>query len=114
MRRRRCGASRPDLRCSETGRVTSAPHFEVRVEAGAAHGGLFEFEQTTYYHVVDLRSNVVVMTFESATTATVSTSGGRWTDHVHTGVSDISIAPDQRSVRVRYHDGWEDTVALPP
>jgi hypothetical protein len=94
--------------------MTSAvPRFEVRVEEGAAHGGLFEYEQTTYYHVVDLRSNEVVMTFESETTASLSTGGGHWTDHNHTGVSHVSLAPDQRSVRVQYRDGWEASVALP-
>jgi hypothetical protein len=90
------------------------PRFEVRVEEGAAQGGLFVYEQTTYYHVVDLRSNEVVMTFESeTTTASLSAAGGHSTDHNHTGVSYVSIAPDQRSVRVQYHDGWEDSLALP-
>jgi hypothetical protein len=90
-----------------------APRFEVRVEDDAANGGLFEYEQTTHYRVVDLRTNEVIMTFESEVTATYGTSGGQWTDHIHTGVAEVSIAPDQRSVRVRYHDGWEDSVALP-
>ena len=89
------------------------PRFEIRVDEGAAQGGLFGYEQTTYYHVVDLRSNEVVMTFESETTASLSTPGGQPTDHSHTGVSYVSIAPDQRSVRVQYHDGWEESVALP-
>ena len=93
--------------------MTSAARFEVRVEEGAAHGGLFEYEQTTLYRVVDLRTNDVVMTFAGETTASSSTIGGQWTDHVHTGVTDVSITPDQRAVRVRYHDGWEDTVPLP-
>jgi hypothetical protein len=87
--------------------------FEVRVDEGPARGGLFEYEQTTYYHVVDLRSNEVVMTFESETTARSTASGGHWTDHNHTGVAEVAVAPDQRSVRVRYHGGWEESVALP-
>jgi hypothetical protein len=91
----------------------NGPRFEVRVEEGSAHGGLFEYEQTTFYHVVDLRSDDVVMTFESEVTASLSSTGAGWTDHNHTGVSHVSIAPDERSVRVRYHDGWEESVALP-
>lgn len=87
--------------------------FEVRVEQGAASGGLFAYEQRTYYHVVDVRTNDVVMTFEGVTTATLSTNDGQWTDHVHSGVSDVSIAADHRSIRVRHHDGWEETVPLP-
>jgi hypothetical protein len=89
------------------------PRFELRIEEGPAQGGLFEFEQTTYYHVVDLQSNEVVMTFEGETTASLGASGAEWTDHNHTGVSEVIISPDQRSVRVRYRDGWEESVALP-
>ena len=93
--------------------MTSVARFEVRVEEGAPHGGLFAYQQTTVYRVVDLRTNEVVMTFARETTASLSPSGGQWTDHVHTGVMDVAITPDQRAVRVRYHDGWEETVAMP-
>jgi hypothetical protein len=91
---------------------SAVPPFEVRIEEGAAHGGLFEYEQTTYHRVVDGRTGEVVMTFEGVTTASLGT-GGQWTGHNHTGVAQVSIAPDGRSVRVTHHDGWEESVALP-
>jgi hypothetical protein len=87
--------------------------YEVRTEEGPASGGLYALEQTTYYHVVDLRSNEVVMTFESQMSASPSTSGQGWTDHQHSGVSSVTIAPDGQSVVVVRHDGWEERVPLP-
>ena len=35
----------------------------VLVEEGPPRGGLFELEQTTYYRVVDTRTQAVVLTF---------------------------------------------------
>lgn len=91
----------------------AAPRFEVRIEEGSAHGGLFELEQTTYFHVVDLRSNETIMTFEGETSASASRSGAGWTDYTHTGVSAVTIAPDGRSLQVTYHSGWQEQIALP-
>jgi hypothetical protein len=41
-----------------------AERFEIVVEEGPPHGGLYELEQRTYYRVVDTRSQEVVMTFQ--------------------------------------------------
>lgn len=87
--------------------------YEVRTEEGPAHGGLYALEQTTYYHVVDLKTNDVVMSFESRMSASLSGTGQGWTDHQHSGVSSVTIAPDGRSAVVVHHDGWEEQVPLP-
>jgi hypothetical protein len=87
--------------------------YEVRTEDGPAQDGLYELEQTTYYHVVDLQSNEVVMTFESQISATPGAGGQGWADYQHSGVSSVTIAPDGQSVVVVRHDGWEERVPLP-
>lgn len=87
--------------------------FEVEVEEGPAHGGLYELEQTTYYRVVDTRSHEVVLTFRGEMEASLSTSTGMWDDHRYSGVREVAVAPDERSVHVQYHDGREETVPLP-
>jgi hypothetical protein len=61
--------------------------------------------------VIDTRSNRVVLAFEGEMSARLD--GGMWSDHQYSGVSEIVIAPDERSVRVRYHGGREETVPLP-
>lgn len=90
-----------------------ASRFEVVVEEGPPHGDLYELEQTTYYRVVDRRSNEVVMTFRGEMEASLSRSSGMWDDYHFSGVCEVVIAPDQRSVLVRNHDGREETVPLP-
>ena len=85
--------------------------FKVEVEEGPAHGDLYELEQTTFYRVVDTRSKKVVMIFEGEMEARLS--GGMWSDHRHSGACEVTIAPDERSVRVKYHGGHAETVPLP-
>lgn len=87
--------------------------FVVEVEEGPAHGGLYELEQTTFHRVVDTRSNEVVMTFRGEMSASLSTSTGRWDDHHYSGVCEVAVAPDEQSVRVKYHGGREETLPLP-
>ncbi|MBN1933148.1 MAG: hypothetical protein JW934_00710 [Anaerolineae bacterium] len=86
--------------------------FTVRVEEGNAHGGLYELEQTTYYQVVDTLSGAVVMTFEGEMEASLS-DVGLWDDYHFSGVREVTVAPDEQSVTVRYYDGREETVQLP-
>ncbi len=87
--------------------------FEVLVQEGAPHGGLYELEQTTYYHVVDRRSKKVVLTFQGEMEASLSTTTGMWDDYHFSGVCEVRIAPGEQSVVVRYHDGREETAPLP-
>jgi hypothetical protein len=87
--------------------------FEVVVEQGAPHGDLFELEQTTTYRVVDRHSNQIVMTFRGEMEASLSTSTGLWDDYQFSGVCQVTIAPDERSVIVTYCDGREESVPLP-
>ena len=87
------------------------PRFEVQIEDGGAHGGLYELEQTTYYRVVDTRTGAVVLAFEGETSANYK--DGQWTDYVHGGVCGVTVAPDERSVRVTYYGGLEESVPLP-
>lgn len=87
--------------------------FEVQVEEGAPHGGLYELEQTTYYRVVDRESGEVVMAFRGEMEASLSTETGMWDDYRFSGVCEVTIANDEQSVNVRYHDGREETEEIP-
>ena len=87
--------------------------FEVVEEVGAPRGDIFELEQMTYYHVVDRRSDEIIMTFERLMEASLSRDTGLWDDYLFTGVGEVVIAPDQRSVIVKYLDGLEETLPLP-
>ena len=90
-----------------------ASRFEVVVEEGSPRGDLYELEQKTYHRVVDRHSNQIIMVFESLMEASLSTSTGLWDDYRFTGVCEVSIAPDEQSVIVKYHDGLVERVALP-
>jgi hypothetical protein len=87
--------------------------FELLVEEGSPHGGFYELEQTTYYRVVDWRSDEVVMTFEGEMEASLSTTTGMWDDYRFSGVREVLLAPDEQSVIVQHHDGREEIVPLP-
>jgi hypothetical protein len=88
--------------------------FGLLVEAGAPRGDLYELEQTTYYHVVDRCSKAVVLSFREEMEASLSTTTGMWDNYRYSGVRQVLVAPDERSVTVRYHDEREETVPLPP
>ncbi|OPZ15137.1 MAG: hypothetical protein BWZ10_01785 [candidate division BRC1 bacterium ADurb.BinA364] len=87
--------------------------FVVRVEEGPPRGGLYELEQTTYFHVVDTRTNLPAMTFLGELEASLSAETGLWENYRCSGVREAAIAPDGRSVLVRRFDGSEETVGLP-
>lgn len=91
----------------------AAGRFEVVVEEGVPRGDLYELEQTTTFYIVDRRSNRTVMTFEGRMEASLSTDSGLWDDYNFSGVREVSIAPDQLSVVVKYHEGREEIIALP-
>jgi hypothetical protein len=87
--------------------------FEVWVEKGAPRGDLYELEQKTIYRVVDLASNEVLMAFEGLMEASLSRETGLWDDYTFSGVREVFLAPDERSVTVQYCDGREEIVPLP-
>ena len=86
--------------------------FVVLVEEGLPHGGLFELEQTTYHRVVDTRTRAVVLTFSGEMAASFSGANGSWEDYHWSGVREVMIAPDEKSVIVQYFDGREEAVVL--
>ncbi len=86
------------------------PRFRVEVEEGPAHGDLYELEQTTFFRVIDTRTGKVVLALEGEMSARLD--GGVWSDHQYSGVREVVIAPDQRSVHVKYHDGRRERVSL--
>ena len=96
-----------DMRGQQAGR------FEVVVEDGSPHDGLYELEQTTYHKVVDRYSGQVVMTFEGQMEASLSTTTGMWDDYRLFGVCEVILAPDEQAVIVKYCDGHEETASLP-
>jgi hypothetical protein len=87
--------------------------FEVVVEQGSPRGDLYELEQKTTHQVVDTHSKQIILVFESLMEASLSRDTGMWDDYRFTGVSAVSIAPDEQSVIVEYHDGLVETVPLP-
>jgi hypothetical protein len=91
-----------------------ATRYEVRVEDGPPRGDLYELEQKTYYQVVDVTSNEVLMTFEGLMEASLSRDNGLWDDYCFTGVCEVRLAPDEGSVVVQYYDGREEVMPLPP
>jgi hypothetical protein len=86
--------------------------FVVLVEEGPPRGGLFELEQTTYHRVVDTRTQAVVLTFRGEMAASFSATTGSWEDYHGSGVREVTVAPDERTVIVKYYDNREETVAL--
>lgn len=87
--------------------------FEVVAEEGVPRGDLYELEQTTYYHVVDRQTGWIVLTFEGRLESSLSTDTGLWDDYRVSGVGEVCISPDERSVVVKYCNGREETVQLP-
>jgi len=87
--------------------------YEIQVQEGALHGDLYELEQTTYFHVVDVDTQTVVLTFQGEMEASLSRDSGLWDDYSFSGVRDVTLAPDQQSVLVHYHDRHEEIVPLP-
>jgi hypothetical protein len=86
--------------------------FVVLVEEGPPRGGLFELEQTTYYRVVDTRTQEVMLTFRGEMEAGFSATTGSWEDCHAYGVREVAVAPDEKTVIVKYYDHREETVAL--
>lgn len=86
--------------------------FEVVVEEGIPRGGLYELEQTTYYLVIDRHTGHTVLIFEGKLEASLSTETGMWDGHHTSGVIDVIVAEDERSVLVSYHDGHQETLSL--
>jgi hypothetical protein len=87
--------------------------FEVVVERGSPHGGLYELEQTIYYQVVDRQLREIILTFECEMEASLSSTTGMWDDYRFSGVCEVSITPDERWVVVLHCDGREEMVPLP-
>ncbi len=105
------------------------PRYEIRVELGHAHGGLYELEQQIWHEVYDTREDRVVLRFAGELEATLSTDGDGWTDLGGTGIVDVKVergryavatrGEDDRTLRWRLSDGarWlveTDFAALEP
>ena len=84
----------------------------VLVEEGPPRGDLFELEQTTYHRVVDTRTQEVVLTFRGEMEASFSATTGSWEDYHWSGVREVAVAPDDKTVIVEYYDDREETIAL--
>ena len=84
----------------------------VLVEEDPPRGGLFELEQTTYHRVVDTRTQEIVLTFRGEMEASFSATTGSWGDYYWSGVREVAVPPDEKTVIVRYYDGREETIAL--
>lgn len=90
------------------------PRYTVQIEEGSGHGDLYELERSTYYRVVDRRTQQVVLSFEGELFATLSRDTGQWDDYHYSGVSSVTLAPDERTVHVTYYGGRTEDVPLPP
>ncbi|TFH15899.1 hypothetical protein E4H04_07525 [Candidatus Bathyarchaeota archaeon] len=87
--------------------------FEVRMVEGPPRGGLYELEQTTYFHVVDLQADEILLKFQGEMEASLSRDTGLWEDHRYSGVCEVVISPDEKTALVKYHNGNQEFVALP-
>lgn len=85
----------------------------VVVEKKAPRGDLYELEQKTIYQVMDMHCNKVVLVFEELMEASLSRDDGQWGNTQFTGVKEILVADDDKTVSVRYHDGQENVISLP-
>lgn len=86
----------------------------VRIEEGPTRGDLFELEQATFFHIVDLFSGEVILTFRGDMEASLSRDNAQWDDYHYSGVSQVTISPDQKTARVEYFNRPEELVPLPP
>lgn len=87
------------------------PRFAVIVEQGPPHGDLYELEQTTYYYVVDRHTQEVILTFRGEMEASLG-DAGLWDNYHFSGVCEVTMAPDETAVMVKYGDGREEIVSL--
>ena len=87
--------------------------YKVRVVKGSDRGDLYELEQITYFQIVDLISNKIIITFEEKMEATISRDSGLWEDYQYSGVYEVTISPDEKTALVKYHDGKQEYIALP-
>ena len=87
--------------------------YEVRTVQGPARGDLFELEQTTYFHVVDLLEDKIILTFREDMEASLSKDNGLWTDYHYSGVCEVVISADEQTALVNYHDGNQKFFSIP-
>ena len=87
--------------------------FEVRMVESPPRGDLYELEQTTYFHVVDLLADKTILKFQGEMEASLSRDTGLWEDHRYSGVCEVVISPDEKTALVKYYNGNQEFVALP-
>jgi hypothetical protein len=87
--------------------------YEVRTVQGSARGDLFELEQTSYFHVVDLFEDKIILTFREDVEASLSKDNGLWTDYHYSGVCEVVISADEQTALVKYHDGNRKFFTIP-
>lgn len=85
----------------------------IVIRQGPPRGDLFELEQATYYDVVDCGTQQVILTLQGETTARLSRDTGLWDEYRFSGVEQVALSADERSILVSYHDGRQETVSLP-
>jgi len=89
------------------------PAYRIAERDGAAHGGLYELEQTHYFDIVNILTGAVVMTFESEYSASFQ-GNGTWGDGSSSGVEKVTFTEDGLFLLVySYGSSAPDCVALP-
>lgn len=74
-------------------------------------GGLFELEITTWFEVVDVLSDAVVMRFEGGYAA--SYDGVGWADGAAGGAVAVDVVEEEHAVEVRDASGRVERFPLP-
>lgn len=87
--------------------------YTIRTEQGPARGDLYELEQKTYFHVVNVGSGKVVMTLEELMEASLSPENGSWDNYSYSGAKSVEINQEEGVVTVLYHNGNEERIPLP-
>jgi len=91
---------------------TLEERYRITVEDEPPRGGLFELEQTTVFRVVDVRTNEVILAYQGMMEASLDPATGDWGEYRLSGVSGVTIAPDERTITVKHHDGRAELVPL--
>lgn len=87
--------------------------YKIQIEEGPARGDLYELEQATTFQVVDSTNGDVILTWRGEMSASLSKENAQWENFQYTGVSNVTISKDHKSVRVEFYDGTVKQILLP-
>jgi hypothetical protein len=85
----------------------------VQIVEGSPRGDLYELEQATFFHIIDTQTDQIILSFRGDMEANLSRETAQWENTRYSGVCNVSISKDQRTVLVEHHDGTKELVHIP-